>query len=63
MKQKFYKELGDYEKEVYLERLLYDVLGVDKLLDALIRAMSCNDLIDNFEYIARCHEIEIYEEE
>lgn len=42
-----------------LEERLRALLGNDELLESLIRALSVDELIDNFHYIARCYDVDI----
>lgn len=63
MSEKEYRVMDDYAKANYLEDILRDELGEDELCIALLRALSCDDIIDNLEYIARMYEIELTEEQ
>lgn len=38
---------------------LYDELGADEFLNSLYLAMSTDEAVANFEYIARMHDIEL----
>ena len=49
---------NDYNYAIELEERLTDALGEHELLQNLIRAMSLDEIIENFEYIARCFDIE-----
>lgn len=49
---------NDYNYAIELEERLTDALGEHELLQNLIRAMSLDEIIENFEYIARCFDID-----
>lgn len=38
---------------------LIDALGVVELLDALVMAMSETEACENFEFIARCYDLDL----
>ena len=59
--EKEYNLTDAYAKACYLEDILKEEMGDNELLVALLRAMSCDDIIDNLEYIARCYDIELTE--
>lgn len=40
-----------------LERLI-EILGVEEVLNSLVKALSLDEINDNLEYIARVHDIE-----
>ena len=42
--------------------ILIEELGIEKTLNALVCALSDDEMKDNFEYICRMYEIEIPEE-
>ena len=60
--EKEYNQTDTYAKACYLEDILREEMGDSELLVALLRALSCDTIIDNLEYIARCYEIELTEE-
>ena len=50
---------NEFEYALELEEALKNAIGHEELLEALIRAMGIDDIIENFEYIARCYDVEI----
>lgn len=47
------------EYALALEERLINTLGKEELLESLTRSLSTYDLIDNYHYIARMHDIDI----
>lgn len=57
--EKELQEMDEFEYALYLEYLIYNELGAEKLAAELLRAIGTYDLIDYLEYIARMHDIEL----
>ena len=45
-----------------LDKML-EYMRADELLSNLVNALSTYDAIDNFKYIARCYDINIFDED
>lgn len=58
-----FAEMSEYEQALYLEEVLYDTLGVEEFLAELIRAMGVEELLENYEYIIRMHDLEVFDNE
>ena len=50
------------EKWDILDKML-EYMRADELLSNLVDALSTDDAIDNFKYIARCYDINIFDED
>ena len=51
--------MTEFEYALELEDRLINILGTEELLQSLIRALGLDELIDNYLYIARMHDIDI----
>ena len=51
--------MTEYEICLELEERLIALLGKEELLNNLLKALSLDELYDNFIYIARMHDIDI----
>lgn len=51
--------MKEIEYALALEDRLIEALGKEELLESLTRALGLDELIDNYHYIARMHDIDI----
>lgn len=49
-----------FDNERAFDKLL-DSLGAETLLDNLVRALTADEQRENFDYIARCFNIDLYD--